>query len=411
MLFFKEKKVAKLKKLGIYIHIPFCVRKCDYCDFYSLCVDEMTMDHYLKALKAHLTETAATSQCYQVDTIYFGGGTPSYFGGERIAEVIQLIERKYKLAEFCEVTVECNPDSVTRAMLRTLRKAGVNRLSIGLQSIHDEELEAIGRVHDFTRAESAYKAAREAKFDNISLDLIYGLPGQTFASWKESVEKVIELDPEHLSCYGLKVEEGTPLWEYYDDYPPMADDDMQADMYAWMVERLKKAGYQQYEISNFAKPDFQSQHNLKYWRGEEYLGFGPSAHSFISGRRYSFVRDLELYVKGVMGGGSIIDESEQISREELSREYIMLRMRTMEGIEEEEYCKRFYLKFEPLEERLQQYRDRGWAVFSNNRWHFTTEGFLLSNALIGELLELQAASAQSTMLPLLERRQQAEQKE
>ena len=202
--------------------------------------------------------------------------------------------------------------------------------------------------------------ARQAGFDNLSLDLIYGLPNQTLESWKASVETVLQLAPEHLSCYGLKLEEGTPLYERREQ-ETMADDDAQADMYLWMVDRLAKAGYGQYEISNFARSGYESRHNLKYWQGKEYIGFGPSAHSYFGGRRYSFVRDLDTYIHGVLRNGRIIDESYLVNRRERGKEYLMLRMRTIWGVEESEYRRAFYLNFTPLEERFREYRDYGWA--------------------------------------------------
>ncbi len=243
-----------------------------------------------------------------------------------------------------------------------------------MQSAQDKELEEIGRVHSFAQATRAFQRARDAGFDNISLDLIYGLPDQTMESWKESVEALLKLNPEHLSCYGLKLEEGTPLYERREQ-EQMADDDTQADMYLWMVGRLKNAGYGQYEISNFARPDRQSRHNLKYWMGEGYIGFGPSAHSYFGQQRYSFVRDLDAYVKGVLYNGKILDESTRINRREMGKEYLMLRMRTIWGVEENEYRERFYLNFRPLEERFREYESYGWAECTEGRWHFTPSGF------------------------------------
>lgn len=404
-LFRKSRQQAP--SLGLYIHIPFCVHKCDYCDFYSVTGRGQRMDDYLKALQRHLEESAPQAQPYLVDTIYFGGGTPSYFGAERIAELLRTIQRLFSVDRGCEITVECNPDSMERQALALLKKAGVNRLSIGMQSAQDGELRRVGRAHSFAQTTRAVRRAREAGFDNLSLDLIYGLPGQTMESWQATVSEALKLAPEHLSCYGLKLEEGTPLYERR-EVETMADDDTQADMYLWMVERLSHAGYAQYEISNFARPGMESRHNLKYWLGGEYMGFGPSAHSWFGGRRYSFVRDLDGYVKGIFYNGSIIDESRLISRRERGKEYIMLRMRTARGIEEGEYRRQFYLNFTPLEERLREYRDYGWAESTDGRWHFTPSGFLLSNPLIGDLLAIQEETVRDTMRPILRRRMEAE---
>ncbi len=407
MALFRRKADPDAPRLGIYIHIPFCVRKCDYCDFYSVPGRDGRMDAYLHALEVHIAESAPQAEIYTVNTIYFGGGTPTFFGAERLARLLQIVRKQFNVSKDCEITVECNPDSADQDTLLTLKKAGVNRLSMGVQSAQDKELEEIGRVHSFAQATRAFQRARDAGFDNISLDLIYGLPDQTMESWKESVEALLKLNPEHLSCYGLKLEQGTPLYERREQ-EQMADDDTQADMYLWMVERLKNAGYGQYEISNFARPGRQSRHNLKYWMGEEYIGFGPSAHSYFGRQRYSFVRDLDAYVKGVLYNGKILDESTRINRREMGKEYLMLRMRTIWGVEENEYRERFYLNFRPLEERFREYESYGWAECTEGRWHFTPSGFLLSNPLIGDALAIQAEAARDTMRPIIEKRMEAE---
>lgn len=376
-------------KLGIYIHIPFCRSKCDYCDFYSLAGRDDRMDQYQKALLSHIKETAPLAQDFPVDTIYIGGGTPSYYGAKRLKELLGVIRKLYKVEKDAEVTVECNPDSVDVKSLKILRKAGVNRLSMGMQSANACELERIHRIHTPQQVNEAATAARKAGFTNLSLDLIYGLPGQTMDSWKATVEHALSLIPQHLSCYGLKVEEGTPLAARVAQGEILPDDDQQADLYLWTVGRLERAGYPQYEISNFAKPGFASRHNLRYWLTQPYIGFGPGAHSDFGGRRYSFVQDLDAYIQGVLQGGDIIDESEIIPKRERCGEYLMLRLRTVQGINEQEYRSTYFMDFAPLQARLEQLRAQGWAEQTDGRWHFTPKGFLLSNQLIGDLLERQ----------------------
>lgn len=376
-------------KLGIYIHIPFCRSKCDYCDFYSLAGRDDRMDQHQKALLSHIKETAPLAQDFPVDTIYIGGGTPSYYGAKRLKELLGVIRKLYKVEKDAEVTVECNPDSVDVKSLKILRKAGVNRLSMGMQSANACELERIHRIHTPQQVNEAATAARKAGFTNLSLDLIYGLPGQTMDSWKATVEHALSLIPQHLSCYGLKVEEGTPLAARVAQGEVLPDDDQQADLYLWTVGRLERAGYPQYEISNFAKPGFASRHNLRYWLTQPYIGFGPGAHSDFGGRRYSFVRDLDAYIQGVLQGGDIIDESEIIPKRERCGEYLMLRLRTVQGINEQEYRSTYFMDFAPLQARLEQFRAQGWAEQTDGRWHFTPKGFLLSNQLIGDLLERQ----------------------
>ena len=376
-------------KLGIYIHIPFCRSKCDYCDFYSLAGRDDRMDQYQKALLSHIKETAPLAQDFPVDTIYIGGGTPSYYGAKRLKELLGVIRKLYKVEKDAEVTVECNPDSVDVKSLKILRKAGVNRLSMGMQSANACELERIHRIHTPQQVNEAATAARKAGFTNLSLDLIYGLPGQTMDSWKATVEHALSLIPQHLSCYGLKVEEGTPLAARVAQGEILPDDDQQADLYLWTVGRLERAGYPQYEISNFAKPGFASRHNLRYWLTQPYIGFGPGAHSDFGGRRYSFVQDLDAYIQGVLQGGDIIDESEIIPKRERCGEYLMLRLRTVQGINEQEYRSTYFMDFAPLQARLEQFRAQGWAEQTDGRWHFTPKGFLLSNQLIGDLLDRQ----------------------
>ena len=389
------------EKLGIYIHIPFCRSKCDYCDFYSLTGQDGRMDDYQKALLAHIKETAPQARGWQVDTVYFGGGTPSYYGEKRLRELLRLIGKRFDLAKDAEITVECNPDSVELKMLQALRRAGVNRLSLGVQSACDRELLSLHRPHSFQQAVQAMALARKAKFQNVSLDLIYGLPGQDLAGWQDTVEQVLALKPEHLSCYGLKVEEGTPLDYRVSRGEQLPDDDAQADMYLWMVERLAQEGLLQYEVSNFARSGHQSRHNLKYWMGRPYIGFGPGAHSDFGGRRYSFVRDLEAYISGVLEGGAVIDSSDLIPARERGSEYLMLRLRTTRGIEEWEYRREFFLDFDPIEQKLEEYEQQGWAERCDRRWHLTPQGLLLSNQLIGDLLTVQEEATLEKTLPRL----------
>lgn len=357
------------------------------------------MDDYQKALLAHIKETAPFAKGHQVDSIYFGGGTPSFYGAKRLAELLAAVRRRFHVTRDVEITVEANPDSVDKKALLRLRRAGVNRLSLGVQSACEGELRNLRRPHSFAQTQSAAAAARAAKLKNLSLDLIYGLPGQDGLSWHGTVEAALALEPEHLSCYGLKVEEGTPLARRVEAGEALPDDDQQADCYLWTVERLAQAGYYQYEISNFARAGFQSRHNLKYWMGKPYLGFGPGAHSDFGGRRYAFCRDLEEYISGVRGGGQIVTENELIPKRERGSEYLMLRMRTTRGIEEWEYRREYYMNFEPIEQKLIEFERQGWAARRDRRWHLTPRGFLLSNQLIGVLLEAQERASLSELMP------------
>ena len=384
--------------LGLYIHIPFCRSKCEYCDFYSLSGQEGRMDEYQRALLSHLAESAPQADAYTVDTVYFGGGTPSFYGEKRLIELLTRIKKLFHVDKRAEITMEANPDSVNLSMLKHLRKAGFNRLSMGVQSADDGQLADLGRPHSFEQAKYAVAHARRAGFKNISLDLIYGLPGQDLKSWQNTVEEVLALEPEHISAYGLKVEEGTPLCRRVELGEVLPDDDTQADFYLWAVQRLAQSGYKQYEISNFAMGGCISRHNFKYWMTQPYMGFGPGAHSDFGNRRYSFVRDLEKYISGVLQGNPIVDEDDQIPQKERSGEYLMLRLRTTHGIEEWEYRRDYFMNFAPIENLLTQYEKQGLACRSEGRWRLTAQGFLVSNTLIGALLESQEQATLSDTL-------------
>ncbi len=387
--------------LGLYLHIPFCRSKCDYCDFYSLAGQDDRMNDYQKALLQQILDTAPRTKKQVVNSVYIGGGTPTWYGEKRLLEVIGAVKKRFTLSRDVEFTLEANPDSVDEKMLKRLRRAGVNRLSIGMQSVCDKELAAVHRPHTFKQVELAVKAARDAKIKNLNLDLIYGLPGQTEHSWRASVEAALALEPEHLSCYGLTVEEGTPLARRVAEGEQLPDDDQQAQRYLWTVKRLAQAGFEQYEVSNFSKTGCQSRHNLKYWMGRPYVGLGAAAHSDFGGCRYSFVRDLEGYIRGVLGDGKLVDEMDQIPRRERGSEYLMLRLRTTHGIEEWEYRREYYMNFDPIAAKLAQFEQKGWVARTGRRWHFTPEGFLLSNRLIGELMEVQEVETLADTLELI----------
>ncbi len=369
--------------LGLYIHIPFCKAKCAYCDFYSLAHSEEKMDAYTAALLRHLEEVAPRAAGMQVDTVYFGGGTPSYLGTARLIRILQTVQRRYDVTRDAEITLEANPDSAGdwRA-LRRLRRAGFNRLSLGVQSTDDELLRRIGRVHTYEQVQQAVTAARKAKLTNLSLDLIYGLPGQTMEDWQRTLADAVALGPEHLSCYGLKLEEGTPLWQQRQALT-LPDDDAQADMYLYTVAALSEAGYGQYEISNFARAGRESRHNLKYWRMQEYAGFGPGAHSDFGGVRYGYVRDLDAYIAGRL----VLAEAETDGTLARDFEYVMLSLRTAEGIDRRTFENRYRQRFEAMERLFVQYEQAGLAQRTEGGWRLTPRGFLVSNSIIVALQE------------------------
>ena len=379
--------------LGLYIHVPFCRSKCQYCDFYSVtCKDDKLMDQYLDAICDHIKEAGALAPNYKVDTIYFGGGTPSFFGAEGMAIILTTIRRHFDVDNAAEITFEANPDSVSDRLLHRLYAEGFNRVSLGIQTDNDETLKKLGRPHTYAQAVTAYQRIRKAGFRNVSVDLMYGLPGQTLRTWQETLDNVLKLLPEHISCYGLKVEEGTPLYEYK-DAAGLPDDDLQADMYLAASEMLRSRGYRQYEISNFCRKGLYSRHNMKYWTGGEYLGFGPSASSDFAGKRFTLSRDLTTYIQGIRDGGEVMDEVQEIPLRERAGEYLMLRLRTSQGIAADEYERMFLLPFEPLEEVLVKHRAFGYTgINDEGRWHLTPKGYLLSTTIISDLLVAQDES-------------------
>lgn len=376
------------KRLGIYIHIPFCASKCGYCDFYSLAGCDRKMPAYQSALLAHISESADAMKTFEIDTIYIGGGTPSHYGAKRIVEILDELKRQGNVRLDSEITVEVNPDSARYDDLKRLRNAGVNRLSMGVQSANNDILKIIGRRHNFKQVEIAMENARRAGFENVSIDLIYGLPSQTKGEWAETLSKALELHPEHVSCYALKIEEGTPMYRYAGS-PVIPDEDEQADMYMYAVETLARFGFEQYEISNFAIPGYESKHNLKYWQLGDYMGFGPGAHSMVDNLRYSYIRDLNGYIAGVSGEENIIDEYEPIVPIQRAAEYLMLGMRTAHGISREEYHKIYRSDWEPIDETFKLFKKKGWAVRDGERWRLTPSGYMVSNPLINAVLEAQ----------------------
>jgi oxygen-independent coproporphyrinogen-3 oxidase len=285
---------------ALYVHVPFCRAKCAYCDFNSYAGQERLIPRYVDALLLEATHWSQSGRVSRLDTVYFGGGTPSLLPADQMTRLVKGLRRRFDVTAGAEMSMEANPESVDLAHLRTLRELGVNRLSIGVQSFDDTELRFLGRIHDAARAEAAFLAAREAGFQNVSLDLIFGLPGQSLAQWQPTLEEAIALAPDHLSLYALTIEDGTPLAARIQRGEcPEPDPDLQADIYVWSSERLAGAGYEQYEISNWSRPGRSCRHNLTYWRCEPYLGLGAGAHSYVDGYRFANIRNPRKYIDAV----------------------------------------------------------------------------------------------------------------
>ena len=371
-----------MRSLGLYIHIPFCKAKCIYCDFYSLPRAEGQMDAYVSALTAQLAAWRERAADCTVDTVYFGGGTPSYLDKNtspappRLGRLLDAVFQSYRVAPGAEITLEANPDSAQDiSALRQLHDAGFDRLSLGMQSADDAELRRIGRVHTHAQTVRVVENARAAGFDNLSLDLIYGLPEQTMTRWQANLDAALALAPEHLSCYGLKVEEGTPLFARRERFT-LPDDDTQADMYLSAVGLLARQGYEQYEISNFCRPGRASRHNSRYWTLAEYLGFGPGAHSDFGGERFALAHDLDAY----LAGHTVYSECSAPSARERETERVMLALRTTRGVAADTLP-------EAARRILWNCEAHGLAHLSGGFYALTPRGFLVSNAILVDLLE------------------------
>lgn len=344
---------------GLYIHIPFCRRKCLYCDFYSVVPEDGAAQRYREAVVRNIRHYGGS-----FDTVYFGGGTPILLADE-LGEMLRAAD----ISEDAEITAECNPCEMDMRTLSTLREAGINRISVGVQSFRDAELSALGRRHDAETAVRAIENAAAAGFRDISLDLMLGIPQQTAQSLDETLRIAAGLPVTHISAYMLKIEESTPFGQ---NTPLLPDEDETADMYLQTVQRLSQSGLSQYEISNFARDGCSCRHNLKYWRREEYLGIGPAAHSFIDGRRYAVARDLNGFLSSAVQAELVTDGCPDEYEER-----VMLGLRLSEGIPEE--------LWKPLESGLQRVPKNYYRI-EDGRLSLTAEGFLLSNEIISLLL-------------------------
>ncbi len=370
------------KSLGIYIHLPFCLKKCHYCDFCSFPGSgEDRMRAYTEELCRRMARELPDRRLWQVDTVYFGGGTPTLLPTDCFARLMESLSVHADLSPRAEITCECNPATADLPYLKALRRLGVNRLSIGLQSVHDRELVLLGRAHTYSEFLRTYSDARAAGFDNVSADLMYGIPDGTLESFRVSLHTLAKLSPEHISAYGLKIEDGTHFARIRDSLR-LPDEDAEYDMYLAMTEILSRYGYEKYEISNFAKKGYESRHNLRYWQGKDYLGFGVAAHSCFDGVRFGNSRDLPRF----LAGEDITEERTVLSETDRLTEWIMLSLRLSEGLEEQVLAERFGLTPEQLSPRLPQYLRDGYMTRENGRLFFTDKGFFVSNAILSDLL-------------------------
>ena len=324
-----------MSDLALYIHIPFCASKCRYCDFLSFPDRSGLIGRYMCALSDEIADSCDEYGERRISSIYIGGGTPSITAGSDIGMIMDRIREVYEISPDAEISIEVNPGSADGDKLKAYRSFGINRLSIGLQSAADDELTRIGRIHTRADFEDTYRAAREAGFDNINIDLIFALPGQSIDSYRRTLEYVTDLHPQHISSYSLQLEEGTYLYDHSDEYE-WPDEDMDRDMYHMTVSMLHEAGYDRYEISNFALPGYECRHNIVYWRGGDYLGFGIGAASYTDGVRFKNTDIIEEYLRGVR-----CNESTPLKPADMMAEYMFLGLRMTDGVSRSGFDTRF----------------------------------------------------------------------
>ena len=370
------------KPIGLYVHVPFCVRKCNYCDFCSFGVEDCSWrDAYINTLCREIQLYRGKN--ISIDSIFFGGGTPSLLTADEFGTIVERIRECFDVTEDVEFTIEANPKTINEDKLSAFINCGVNRLSIGLQSIHKNEQKILGRIHNYDDFLSIYRTARKLGVKNVNVDLMYGIPEQTIDSFKSTLDNVLSLSPEHISLYGLILEEGTPFFEMVNDLN-LPEEDSECDMYYLACDKLLENGFSHYEISNYSKDGYACRHNLKYWRDEEYIGVGLAAHSYFEGRRYGNTRDVEKFLAREF---ALCDGVETIDIESMAYEYVMLALRLKEGFSLRDYKSRFGVDFcKGRENKIRMLAENDLLKIDGDRLSLTEKGFYVSNNILTELL-------------------------
>ncbi len=395
-----------IRELELYVHIPFCVRKCAYCDFLSFPSGEMGRKAYVDALIQEIQSRKDNFTDCRVTTVFLGGGTPSVLDGEDTARLFDAIYENFDLEGNPEITMEVNPGTVTKEKMEAWKTSGINRLSIGLQSVNDDELKMLGRIHTYREFLETYSLARDAGFDNINIDLISAIPGQTLKSWERTLSTVAELAPEHLSAYSLIIEEGTPFYEWYGengqeqqhrglaDLPPLPGEEEDRAIYERTAVLLEQYGYHRYEISNYAKPGYECRHNLGYWERKEYLGLGLGASSLIREERFHNTADMKKYMAAFPGKNpdghtgksdiaeppGLLEEIERLSREEQMSEFMILGLRKMEGISVQEFRSLYGKEISEIYgTQISKFKKEGLLTEEHGRLRLTSRGIDISN--------------------------------
>lgn len=377
-----------VNELMLYIHIPFCVKKCNYCDFLSFSVSDEVKKQYVDVLIQEIIENAKECEGYDISSIFIGGGTPSILELGEIERILCCVRQNYAIKKDAEITIECNPGTVTKEKLEEYRRSGINRISFGLQSARDDELKLLGRIHNYQDFVTSYNLARAAGFANINIDLIEGLPGQTKSDFMKTLHKVISLNPEHISVYGLIIEPGTPFYDKYKEDGPfekdLPSDEMEREIYYEARIALKEQGYEQYEISNFAKEGYACTHNVGYWTRKNYLGFGLGASSLIANVRYKNVSDLSKYLEKDFSRY----EEEYLSQTEQRDEMMFLGLRMTKGVDKLNFEKEFGIPASKLyEAHIQKMQKEGLLTESDTHIYLTRKGMDLANYVMAGFVE------------------------
>ena len=375
--------------LGLYIHIPFCVSKCKYCDFNSYKLDLDEKKKYLKSLEKEMSFYKDEIEGKEIDTIFIGGGTPSILRGDEIKILFDNIKANFKIKKNAEITMECNPGTLTLDKLKIMKDCGVNRLSIGLQAVQNHHLKYIGRIHTFEEFEKNYYQAREIGFENINIDLMYALPNQSEEDWKESLEKIVKLNPTHISAYSLILEENTELFDMYNRNEfKLLDEDTDIVMYEYTINYLKSNGYNQYEISNYSKEGYECKHNILYWKCENYVGIGASSSGFLNGTRYNNISSLPGYEKMILEGKKPIEWEEKLGIKDEIEESIFLGLRMNEGIKFNDFKDKYDFNFrEKYKNEIDKLEKLNLIDINELGMRLTQKGREISNSVFVEFMD------------------------
>lgn len=374
-----------MKELGIYIHIPFCIRKCNYCNFYSVQYKTELVERYISSISKEISSFTGSSD-YYVSSMYLGGGTPSLLELAQLYPIFALISEKFYINENCELTIEANPKTVSAQKTKDWHILGINRVSLGVQSFNNDELFVLGRLHKAKHVYSAYESIIKNTTDNISFDLIYGIPEQTTDKWVNSLKKAIELKPKHISTYCLSIEKGTPFYDKRNElHLPSAS--QQRKMYYLGLSLLESSSYQQYELSNFSKPGFSAKHNVACWEGKEYIGFGASAHSFYQNKRWANFSDIHQYILYIQNQKKPREFENKIAQREYITDRIFLGLRLIKGINMAEFKKQYNFDIqEEYKDVLRKYQKENLLIIEDNFLRLARKAYFVSDEILSEFV-------------------------